>query len=138
MKTVILTGILLVLLLPAWAFADGNRLLRQCGSLVAFLDGAPADTSGEVLDLLEKHGEVSLCLGFIQGITQTNLLYQRVLDENAQFCLPAGGITNGQAARIVVKYLRDHPEDLHRHEFVLAFRAFKEAFPCKNARQRER
>ena len=138
MKTVILTGILLVLLFPAWAVADGNRLLKDCGRLVAFLDGAAADTSGDVLDLLKKHGEVSFCLGLMQGITQTNLLYQRDLGENAEFCLPAGGITNGQAARIVVKYLRDHPEDLHRHEFVLAFWAFKEAFPCKNARKRER
>ncbi len=57
----------------------------------------------------------------MQRMTQTNLAYQSVLNDNAQFCLPAGGITNGQAARIVVKYLRDHPEDLHRNEFVLAF-----------------
>jgi hypothetical protein len=119
MKIMMVIGILL---LPASAFADGNELLKQCGTVVAFLDGAEADIS--------KDGLVQFCAGFMQGITQTNLVYQKVLNNNAQFCLPTGGVTNGQAARIVVKYLRDHPEDLHRNEFVLAFWAFKEAFPC--------
>ncbi len=120
MKIMIVIGILLF---PTLAFADGNELLKQCGTLVAFLDGAAADIS--------KDGQVNFCLGFMQGITQTNLVYQKVLNDNAQFCLPARGITDGQAARIVVKYLRDHPEDLHRSEFVLSFWALKEAFPCK-------
>lgn len=115
-----------ILLLPASAFADGNELLKQCGTVVAFLDGAKVDIS--------KDGLVQFCFGFMQGITQTNLVYQKVLNDSAHFCLPDGGVTNGQAARIVVKYLRDHPEDLHRNEFVLAFWAFKEAFPCEKGR----
>ncbi len=99
MKILIVIGILL---LPASAVADGNELLKQCGTVVAFLDGAEADIS--------KDGQVQFCLGFMQGITQTNLAYQKVLNVNAQFCLPTGGVTNGQAARIVVKYLRIIPK----------------------------
>jgi len=71
------------------------------------------------------------CAGFMQGITNTNLLYQTILKSDAQFCLPDWGISNSYAARIVVKHLRDYPEELHRNEFVLATWALKVAFPCK-------
>jgi Rap1a immunity proteins len=47
------------------------------------------------------------------------------------FCEPDDTITNGQALRVVVKFLRAHPELLHLPEVVLVVRAFSEAFPCK-------
>ena len=50
---------------------------------------------------------------------------------DAQFCLREWGISNSHAARIVVKQLRDYPEELHRNEFVLAIWALNVAFPCK-------
>src|SRR4029434_7782757 len=58
-------------------------------------------------------------------------LYQQVLKLDAQFCLPEWGISNSYAARIVVKHLRDYPEEIHRNEFVLALLAVNVAFPCK-------
>ena len=76
-------------------------------------------------------GEMMFCAGFMQGITNMNLLYQTVLKSDAQFCLPEWGISNSYAARIVVKQLRDYPEELHRNEFVLAIWALNVAFPCK-------
>jgi hypothetical protein len=76
-------------------------------------------------------GEMMFCAGFMQGITNMNLLYQEVLKSDAQFCLPEWGISNSYAARIVVKHLRDYPEELHRNEFVLAIWALNVAFPCK-------
>jgi hypothetical protein len=33
-------------------------------------------------------------------------------DQQPIFCLP-DGVTNGQLAKVVIKYLDDHPEDLH-------------------------
>jgi len=80
-------------------------------------------------------GEMMFCAGFMQGITNMNLLYQQVLKSDAQFCLPELGISNGQAARIVVKHLRDYPEELHRNEFVLAIWELNVAFPCKKERR---
>jgi hypothetical protein len=120
--------IVLVLLIPGWCYADGNKLLKQCGLAVSHMDGVKTKPN------LESAGEMSFCLGFMQGITNMNLLYQQVLKSDAQFCLPEHGITNGQAARIIVKYLRNYPEDLHEDEFVLAALAFKDAFPCKKGR----
>jgi Rap1a immunity proteins len=116
----------------AWACADSNVLLRQCGAAVERLDRGVAEWG---MRDLPKYDDSSFCIDFVQGITQSNLLYEGILKDRvkdkAQFCLPSGGITNAQAARVVVKYLRDHPEELHRHEFTLAFWAFKDAFPCQ-------
>jgi Rap1a immunity proteins len=118
--------IVLMLLIPAWCYADGNELLKRCGLLVSYTDGESSDISSSA--------EMMFCAGFMQGITNMNLLYQEVLKSDAQFCLPEWGISNSHAARIVVKHLRDYPEELHRNEFVLAIWALNVAFPCKKGR----
>ena len=120
--------IVLILLIPAWCYADGKELLKRCSLLVEYTDSDSPDLSlsGESLS-----GEMMSCAGFMQGITNMNLLYQQVLKLDAQFCLPEWGISNSYAARIVVKHLRDYPEELHRNEFVLAIWALNVAFPCK-------
>jgi hypothetical protein len=119
---VILIG--LMLLIPRWCYADGNELLKRCGLFVSYIDGGGPE-------ILSSSGEMMFCAGFMQGITNMNLLYQHVLKSDAQFCLPEWGISNSYAARIVVKHLRDYPEELHRNEFVLAIWALNVAFPCK-------
>jgi predicted XRE-type DNA-binding protein len=45
----------------------------------------------------------------IMGITQTTNLY-RSLGTHTIFCPPTQGIVNSQAVRIVVRYLREHPD----------------------------
>ncbi len=117
--------IVLMLLIPAWCHADGNELLKRCGLLVSYVDGESPDVT--------LSGEMMFCAGFMQGITNMNLLYQHILKSDAQFCLPEWGISNSHAARIVVKHLRGYPEELHRNEFVLAIWALNVAFPCKKA-----
>jgi hypothetical protein len=115
--------IVLMLLIPVWCYADGNELLKRCGLLVSYMDGETSDVS--------LSGEMMFCAGFMQGITNMNLVYQQVLKSDAQFCLPEWGISNSHAARIVVKHLSDYPEELHRNEFALAIWALNVAFPCK-------
>jgi hypothetical protein len=115
--------IVLMLLIPVWCYADGKELLKRCGLLVSYMDGETPDVS--------LSGEMMFCAGFMQGITNMNLVYQQVLKSDAQFCLPEWGISNSHAARIVVKHLRDYPEELHRNEFVLAIWALNVAYPCK-------
>jgi len=117
------TLVVLMLLIPACCYADGNELLKRCGLFVSYMDSERSDIS--------LSGEMMFCAGFMQGITNMNLLYQQVLKSDAQFCLPEWGISNSYAARIVVKHLRDYPEELHRNEFVLAIWALNVAFPCK-------
>ena len=85
--------IILILLIPTWCYADGNELLKRCGLFVSYIDSDRPDVS--------LSGEMMFCAGFMQGITNMNLLYQQVLKSDAEFCLPEWGISSSYAARIV-------------------------------------
>jgi hypothetical protein len=112
----------LLLLSSNLSFGDGNELLSNCNAALKVkensLEGA-------------NWAQVGFCLGMIQGVTNLNLQYQGMLDKKALFCLPESGIESGQAVRIVVKYLEDHPEKLYEKEVGLVSDAFREAYPCQ-------
>jgi hypothetical protein len=112
----------LALLFPCIAAADGNDLLSKCPAAVNLMDNR-----SETDDYLG----LGYCLGMMQGMTNLNKVYELRLGEKALFCTPESGIKNGQAARIVVKYLMEHPETLHENESFLAVSALKEAYPCQ-------
>lgn len=103
------------------ADGDGNKLLSDCDHIVALIDGQTVQES--------KSSGIFFCLGLIQGMLDMNDLYEYKLKDVALLCRPQGA-TTGQAARIVVKYLRDHPEELHKKDSVLTFVALRAAFPC--------
>ncbi|WP_367159421.1 Rap1a/Tai family immunity protein [Mesorhizobium sp.] len=44
-------------------------------------------------------------------------------------CIPSGA-TNDQLAEVVIKYLGDHPEELHYPAAPLSMVAIAKAFPC--------
>ena len=101
--------------------SDGNELLLRCNSAIRAVE------SGERPFMQATMG--AWCLGFVQGFTQTNGMY-RAGGRKVIVCLPKNGVTNVQGARIIVKYLTDHPEQLHELAITIAFVAFVEAFPC--------
>ena len=49
-------------------------------------------------------------------------------------CSPQG-VDTGQAVRVVVAYLRRHPERLHEDFYQLTVDAMHEAWPCKGTRR---
>lgn len=125
MKKAIRTLIVgLILFSSNMAFGDGNELLSRCNAAINSMDNP-----SQLLDVTDFMG-VGFCTGLLQGMTNLNRVYEIELNKKALFCTP-NGITNGQTARIVVKYLKEHPEKLHENESVLAFLALQEAFPCK-------
>ena len=73
---------------------------------------------------------MAFCMGLMQGMLHMNQIYQFVLKDAALFCHP-DMVNNGQTARIVVKYLGDHPGELHKPDSALAFVALREPFPCR-------
>lgn len=108
----------------------GNDLLRSCQTALRVSD-RPTD-SRDVGMIVREGVQMGSCTGFMQGITNANLFYQDHLKgRGLYFCLPEKGISNGQAARIVVKWLQEHPEELHNDAIVLAMVAFSSAFPCR-------
>jgi hypothetical protein len=79
---------------------------------------------------LDDYYDVGYCLGLTQGVRQTMRLLNEELPTTYQTCFP-DGTTNGQGMRIVLKYLKDHPEQLQEDAVSLVYLAYKTAYPCK-------
>jgi|SRR5271157_316949 len=69
------------------------------------------------------------CRGYIAGLAEPGPLLTF-----APNCPPKGA-TYGQDYLIVVKYIRNHPEELHKETNILALEALREAFPCPPAKK---
>lgn len=111
---------------PAWA--DGNSLLQSCQMAERSLDGEKTNTDDF---------QQGFCMGLIHGVGSTMIAYDRVLIvpgvlslEGPKTCWPEG-LSNAQATRIVVKYLKDNPSQLYFDDFVLVMMALRNAFECK-------
>ena len=78
----------------------------------------------------EDHTRSVGCLSYLEGVKQ--LLYkQESFTQERNICFPETGISNGQAARIVVNFTNEHPEKLQEYKLDLVLEAFAHAFPCK-------
>lgn len=114
-------GVLVAIWFPK-ARADGNGLLAECNLVVRAMDNGEMPSTRDGL-------KVGKCLGLVQGITNLNMVYQVTDRGSALFCLPDDGINNGQAARIVVKYMKENPSELHKEDSLIAIAAFIDAYP---------
>ena len=106
-------GLAVTLLLSAQsqaAFNDGSTLLRECESDSAAMYNA--------------------CSGYIMAISDlhSTMLGWSYLDE-PHFCQP-NGAASGQLVKVVIKYLNEHPEQLHHSASGLVTNALHYAFPC--------
>lgn len=106
---------------------DGNELLGACGPVLNSMDGISQNHGAEDSML------AGFCMGYLYGITGVNVLYQVSLPskDSLFFCSPKEGISTAQAVRVVVNYLRAHPEELHKQAMVLTLDALGKAFPCR-------
>jgi hypothetical protein len=131
----ILVSVLLLLAFRA-AHADnettgltGNSLLTSCSNAVKLFDG---DRSEPVVM------NAPVCIGFTVGFLSGTdaMLSQNLALRNKGFkrvaCTEEAHVTVTQWVRILEKYLRDHPQQLHQPPGMLAMIAFSEAFPCKD------
>lgn len=91
-------------------YSSGNSVLPFCKSLV----------EGKSLEVWE-----GTCAGIVSGL----LWVGRSLPPERRFCFPKGA-TIIQAERIVIKYLDQHPEQLHLDFRGLVLDALKNAWPC--------
>lgn len=119
--------VLTLLVLPGLASATGNTLLKQCSDLITML---------ETQKMPDDSFDIGMCGGYLKGIRETNGLH-RVLAKQVGikqttvlFCIPQE-VSIEQLARVVVKFMKENPENLHEHEIHNAWLAFKSAFPCE-------
>jgi hypothetical protein len=90
---------------------NGTTLLANCAH-------AARDDADPTAPLPSEDG---FCYGYILGVEDAS---------GHTHCRPEG-TTMIQNVRVVVKWLRDHPERLHERADTLILQALKTAFPCK-------
>lgn len=98
--------------------SGGNELLKWCKN-------ASSDNA-------EVRGSFTagFCLGTMQTVGELLPFVNEGLDSVHKVC-PPSAITNGQAAKIIVKYLQQNPEKLHLNGTALTIMALQNAYPCK-------
>ena len=104
---------------------DGNELLSMCEGVNQLRDQTQSAMTVQN----------SYCLGYVNGVmsmaTDQATTFEHSPHRSSLPCTPAEGVTTGQAARVVTKYLDSHPERLHLRAYLLVVEAMREAFPCK-------
>ena len=118
-KRILLIVTLFYVFLPIEVLADGNMLLDRCLQAQKLLNDQPANSL-----------HVGYCMGIVEGVQRTLSYSKQLGDRLILPCFPEEDIKNKQALRITIKYLKDHPENLHMNQVILLMKAFRDAFPC--------
>jgi hypothetical protein len=103
---------------------DGNQLLSACKPLLNFINN-------DATSIVGSEGQAGECLGLTEGVRRTMMQLNSNLPPKMRVCFPSGGINNGQAIRIVVKFLENNPEKLNLDRTLLTMLAYNNAYPCK-------
>ena len=91
---------------------SAEELLTQCTS-----------TDSEVFKLA--------CASYMHGFGDAVAVLASIDSASSRVCLPKDGISADQLRRIVVKWLEDHPKELHAPASFEVLIALVDAFPCK-------
>src|SRR5437868_1336306 len=95
----------------------GSTLLRDCNAAVRW------DTNDSYTSELTQ--EAAYCLGYVNGVMAMAVDWQDHSNPHLVFlpCFESASVKAGQTARIVVKYLTEHPEKLHQDAHILVIEA---------------
>jgi len=107
----------------AKAEIDGSMLLQNCIEAVRYMQNKNAPSP--------NISAVNFCVGYISGVNDMHTTFVRSVAcfDPPVFCnAPPADIE--KLVKIVVEFLKAHPEDLHFQGAVLTVSALKEAFPC--------
>jgi hypothetical protein len=114
-QDLIVALLILAVCMPVLAEAGGmtgNDLLRRC------------EWQGE--DVAIKIMNDTFCLAFIAGYTDA---LRTIFRNSETVCMPNQAEWE-QRKKVVVKYMNEHPESLHKYYEVLLVEAISKAFPC--------
>jgi len=129
MKIIVLSLVAVILCgMSSSASADGKKLLEYCRAADYYLNEGEFNKEGD-------HIKAGFCMGIVEGVGSTMdiLSKDEALSNVYRVCFPEDGITGHQAVRVVVKYLLNHPQDMHHSEVMLVMVAFLDAYPCEYA-----
>lgn len=114
----------LISLLPSYAYSADANIVAGCRHAVNRADGKeiPSDSA--------TFFQLGICNGFIRGLEEAFMFWREAEpDPVLLICIPEK-VSYGQATRIFVKYLNEHPERLHLDAMTLVMESFGESFPC--------
>ena len=113
-ETAVLIGVLsaLVYAVPSYGqFLDGNRLFELC-------DEEAPDYKQDV------------CLGYVMGVIDVLVSHSDVeIEQRIGLCAPKN-VSAAQLRAIVVRYLKQHPDERHYAALNTVGAAVRDAFPC--------
>lgn len=109
------------------AMANGSNLLQQCQQTLIIFDGGKSASTSDAAQCLGRLD------GTVDGLEIARSTYSTLGKKQLPdlFCWPDQLVTKDQTVRIVVKYLKEHPESLHMGESALVILALIDAFPCQ-------
>ncbi len=123
----------LVMAFAKYDIKDGNSLLSHCNRFVRVLDSEGTEAQSALACVMYISGfrdgynaTIATAALKIYGVKQG----PRKLNNVHTYCRPEK-LPHGQFIRIVVRYLQQHPEQLHYSASLLILQALKEAFPCQ-------
>jgi hypothetical protein len=102
---------------------SGNAFLRVCAAVEKVHDLT-------VRDVENQEASAGYLSGFSEGIafaaqdTRTKTTFE------VPYCAKSEEAEAGQLVKIVLKYIREHPEEAHLRTYLLVGRALQKAFPC--------
>ena len=107
----------------ARAEVDGAMLLNNCADAVKYMENNK--------DPSINFASVHFCFGYISSINDihNNFVSSVACFDPPVFCAPSPADME-QYVKIIVRYLKSHPEYLPDDGSVLALAALQEAFPC--------
>jgi len=135
--------------------SDGNGILESCGVLVTVADNPTVYSSLNQQQFAEKMSQFNWCAGYLDAthdlyiqnhvnLALVGMLHVTLSGEARESafeilrgpCIP-DQVSVLQLARVLVKWLKDHPERLHETKVVLTMASFKDAFPCKDTPKKD-
>jgi hypothetical protein len=125
-SVLLVVTLLLISAIPAFGETTGDDVLDSCQTAIHAYD------SGGGL-----HFAYGWCTGWVaaaMALTKLHNEWASFTEKKPsllQFCAPDPDIPVIQAVRVVVKYLKEHPEQLHGDGMGLTVAALKDSFPCK-------
>jgi hypothetical protein len=114
----------------AHAQTTGDTVLHRCQKTIHLYE----NNGGPVKDQFDE----GWCVGWVDsalGVEELHAQWREVTGAKPgilDFCLPEKGVPVIQGVQVVVKYLTDHPQQLHVDGMTVTIMALKAGFPCKS------
>lgn len=111
---ILLVGLILICFVPNPVFATNRR-----GDHLLF------GLTGKLSKVDQAYS-----IGYVSGILDSHRILSEFFQDIQFICLPKRGMSNTAVRRVVIKYLKNHPEQLNETARSVIFDALKNAFPC--------